>query len=162
MLRVEGTDELRLAAAYYGRLDKPTRAAIRTEARKWGPTLVREAVVGASGRGKAAVAVARSGKVSTNTKGLIATFGSTGTFHGEPLRNLAAPFEFGGNQEKYETYLSRQRSTRRAMTVTRRAQRQIPARRRTGYFIFPAVADATPTLVGMWVRAIARVAEDRP
>jgi hypothetical protein len=161
MLRVEGTNELRFAAAYFGRLDKPTKAAIRKEARTWGPLLVREAIVGASSRDKVSVAVAQSGKVTSSNRGLVATFGSTGRYKGRtPLANLAAPYEFGGDREKVETYYARHRISRRAMKVSRHAQRQLSPRRRKGYFIMSAVADTTPTLVGMWVRAIADVASE--
>jgi hypothetical protein len=35
-------------------------------------------------------------------------------------------------------------------------------RKKDGYFIFPAVAEMTPKLVAMWVRAIADVARGGP
>jgi hypothetical protein len=164
MLRVEGVDELRLAAAYLGRLDKPTKAAIRVQAKKWGPMLVREAVVNASSHPDPAMALARSGKITSTNRGLVATFGVGRYKSGKrsiPLVRMV-PYEFGANQEKYERYISRQRVTKRPVDVYRRAQRQMQPRKRKGYFIFPALADTTPTLVAMWVRAIADVARGGP
>jgi len=154
VLRVEGLRELKFAAAAFGQADTATRRGIRDAVRRFSPVLQREVVVSAAARGPIEMAIAQSAKLTANTRGLVATFGSTGTFRGEPLRNLAAPFEFGGSQERWERYLSRQRQSKKAMQVTRRAQRQIPKRRRDGWFIFPAVADATPVLVAMWVEAI--------
>ena len=156
MLRVEGLRELKLAAAAFGQADQGTRRGIRDAVRRFSPVLQREVIVAAAARGPIEIAIAQSARLTANARGLVATFGSSGNFRGEPLRNLAAPFEFGGAQEKWESYLSRQRQTKRAMQVTRRAQRQIPRRRRDGWFIFPAVADATPVLVAMWVEAITK------
>ena len=67
-------------------------------------------------------------------------FASTGQFHGTHLNRLAAPFEFGGNTQKWETYISRQRKTKERITVRRRAQAQIPPRTPKGRFLYPAVA----------------------
>jgi hypothetical protein len=36
------------------------------------------------------------------------------------------------------------------------------ARNPDGYFIFPAVAEMTPRLVSMWVKAITRIAKGGP
>jgi hypothetical protein len=163
MLHVEGERTLRTAAAYYGRMDKEVKAALRAKARSWSPLLVKEAIVRASSYGAPAVALAESGKVTSTNKGLQAKFGATGFFPASGGRRVKTtrlvPFEFGANQDKYEQYLSRQRTSKRAMQVNRRAQRQMPKRRKRGYFIFPAVADTTPVLVGLWVSAIADVAE---
>jgi hypothetical protein len=161
---VAGVEELRLAAAYLARLDTPTKAAIRTQAKKWGPMLVREAIVNASSQPDPAMAVARSGKISSTNKGLTATFGLGRYKSGKrsiPLVRMV-PYEFGANQQKYERYIARHRTSRKAMDVYRRAQKQMTPRKRSGYFVFPALADTTPTLVAMWVRAIADVARGGP
>lgn len=157
MLRVEGDRTLKLAAAAFGRAPKEVRAAIRDTAKGWGPLLQRTASEYASMHPRAtdiAFAVARSAKLTSNTKGLVATFGASGTFEGEPLRNLAAPFEFGGNQQKYEKYIARHRTSRKRYYMTRRAQAQIPKRRAKGYYIYPAVAHDTGRLVAMWIKTI--------
>lgn len=165
MLHVKGTAELAAAAAYFGRLDAPTRAAIRTEAKRWAPTLVREAVVNASRHGPVAVRVAQSGKTTVTGKGLVAVFGSTGFLASEgrrvPVARLTG-WEFGADREKKTRYISRQRTSGRAMDVYRRTRRQMPPRKANGWFLHPAVAEATPTLVAMWVRAVADVARGGP
>lgn len=159
MIEVRGTSELRLAAAFYGRMDRPTRDAVRDAARGWAPGLVAAARGNAVGEVQAAVA--GSGRTTSTSKALVATFGAAGSLHGEPLRLLAAPYEFGGNREKTTTYLSRHRISGRSMRVTRRTARQLPRRKATGWFVHPAVAEETPRLVGLWVKAITAVAEGR-
>jgi hypothetical protein len=156
MLTVE-TDEVRAAAALWGRLDKPTRDGIRKASTAWAPALQRAVL-------RRAVtpipkAVAMSGKVSVNNKGLVARFGSTGTFKGTPLARLARPWEFGGGHGKYTEYVTRSRAGN-GYRIRRRAAEQVPDRYPKGRFIYPAVADATPSLVSMWVRAIALAASD--
>ena len=155
MLDVEGTTALKLAAAAFGRAPREVRAAIREQAKEWGPDLVRAAseyAVQVNG-GAVEFAIARSGKLTSNTSGLVATFG-TGQWLGKPLVRFAAPFEFGGNQAKWEKYISRHRETKRRMYVTRRAQAQIPPRTPKGRFLYPAVSFMTPELVSRWIWAI--------
>jgi hypothetical protein len=176
VLRVEGVDELRLAAAYFGRLDKPTKAAIRTEAKKWAPMLVREVIVKASSYPNPQInpsesngtppwmAVAQSGKISVTNKGLVATFG-VGRYKSKrrsiPLERFTG-YEFGGARERRTRYGSRHKTSGKAMDVYRRVRRGMAPSKRKGYFVFPGMAEATPTLVAMWVRAIADVARGGP
>ena len=56
-------------------------------------------------------------------KGMRAVFGSSGSFHGTPLRAFARPWEWGGPREKVETYLSRQRTTTAGRLSTSSNQR---------------------------------------
>jgi hypothetical protein len=70
--------------------------------------------------------------------------------------------EFGTNkQEQKVEYVSRGRSTG-LFPVRRRVKSGMSPRNKDGYFIFPAVAEMTPRLVSMWVRAIADVARGGP
>jgi hypothetical protein len=161
MLNVRGDETVAAAAAYYGQLDQPTRKALREQARRWAPTLIKQAVLGAHSKQQGAVA--SSGSTTLSGNGLVALFGSAGRLGGTSMRTIAAPYEFGTNDRERKTrYLSRHRISKKAMTVTRRTRRQLPPYRRTGYFAYPAVAETTPTLVGMWVKAIIEVAEARP
>jgi len=158
MLDVEGTTALKLAAAAYGKAPAEVKKAIRDVSKTWAPQLkagVSERAAQMPAQAQAPMwAVARSARTSTNARGLVATFGASGTFHGTPTRRLAAPFEFGGDRRKYERYISRQRKTKQRMYVERRAQAQIPMRRTKGYAIFPTVADLTPELVAAWIKTI--------
>ncbi len=155
MLKVDGLPELQATALLFAKADKPTQAAIRKASQAWAPTLRAAAVRRA--HDPVSRAVAGSGRVTVNSKGLVAVFGS-GSFHGEPLSNLAGPWEFGGNQQRKETYMSRRKG--RSMKVTRRTQVQIPQKTPNGRFIYPAVADCTPDLVGRWVRAVVEAVTD--
>jgi hypothetical protein len=171
MLRVDGIDELRLAAAYFGRLDKPTRKAVAAEAKQWAPMLIHQVQQRAHTQGKLGVAVADSGKTSATTKGLVATFGTSGTMpsggkgnskpRSVPVMKLTG-VEFGTNkQQQRVAYTSRGRSTG-LFPVRRRVKSGMSPRNKDGYFIFPAVAEMTPRLVSMWIRAIADVARGGP
>jgi hypothetical protein len=165
VLHVEGVNEVRLAAAYFGRLDQPTRKAVAAEAKKWAPMLVNRVQREAHTQGKPGVALAASGKVSATTKGLIASFGTTGAMASGSRRIPAsklAGFEFGTSKQQQKVkYVSRGRSTG-LFEVNRRVKAGMSPRRKDGYFIFPAVAEMTPKLVAMWVRAIADVARGGP
>jgi hypothetical protein len=165
MLRVEGIDELRLAAAYFGRMDKPTRRAVADEAKKWGPMLVDRVQREAHTKGKPGVALAASGKTSATTKGLTATFGTSGAMTSGSRRiptSKLAGYEFGTDkQQQRVAYTSRGRSTG-LFKVNRRVKAGMSARNPDGYFIFPAVAEMTPRLVSMWVKAITAIAKGGP
>jgi hypothetical protein len=156
MLRIDGVEELRAAAAAFSAADKATRDGIKAEARKFGPILQRAAERRAAPLGPIEAAVARSGRVAANARGITAVFGSTGSFKGEHLSTFAGPWEFGGNRDKVTKYVSRHRISKKAMVVARHASRQIPRRTPDGRFIYQAVGDTTPTLVSMWVRAVAK------
>jgi hypothetical protein len=165
VLRVDGVDELRLAAAYFGRMDKPTRRAVAVEAKKWGPMLVDRVQREAHPHGKPAIAVAASGKTSATTKGLVASFGASGSMASGGRRIPAAKltgYEFGTNRQQQKVaYTSRGRSTG-LFKVERRVKSGMSARNPDGHFIFPAVAEMTPRLVAMWVKAIADIARGGP
>jgi len=156
MLRVDGVDEVKATALLFARADKPTQAAIRKESAKWAPELRRAAMRRATD--PVSRKVAASGKTTVTAKGLRAVFGASGTHGKARLSELAAPWEFGGNRQRKETYMSRRKG--KSMRVTRRTQAQIPAKAPDGRFIYPAVADATPDLVGRWVRAVVQAVTD--
>jgi hypothetical protein len=78
-----------------------------------------------------------------------------------PVAKLTG-YEFGtGKQAQKVAYTSRGRSTG-LFKVKRRVKSGMSARNTDGYFIFPAVAEMTPKLVTMWVKAIAGVARGGP
>jgi hypothetical protein len=165
MLRVDGADELRLAAAYFGRLDAPTRKAVASQAKQWAPLLINQVQRRAHTQGAPAVAVAASGKVSATTKGVVASFGTAGRMasggRSIPTSKLTG-YEFGtAKQRQKVAYTSRGRSSG-LFEVERRVKSGMSPRNTDGYFIFPAVAEMTPRLVAMWVRAIADVARGGP
>jgi hypothetical protein len=162
---VKSVREVQLAAQYFGRMDKDVRRSVAAEAKQWGPMLVNRVQQDAHSHGRPAVAVASSGKVSATTKGLVASFGTSGTMaSGDrriPVSKLTG-YEFGtGKQRQKVAYTSRGRSSG-LFKVQRRVKSGMSSRNPDGYFIFPAVAEMTPKLVAMWVRAIADVARGGP
>jgi len=155
MLKVRGIPELEAAAILFKNADRETRRALAQQSKAWAPTIIRAAKMHAELPQDRAIA--GSGRVTVNTKGIVATFGAAGRLgSGTPLREITRPFEFGTqNDDTFTTYLSRQRTTKRAMKVTRRTRKSLPAWNKTGRFLYPAVADTAPELVSRYVRAIA-------
>jgi len=156
MLRIDGVDEVKAAALLFARADKTTQAAIRKETAKFAPELRKAAMRHATD--PVSRKVAASGKTTVTAKGMRAVFGASGTHGKARLSELAGPWEFGGNRQRKETYMSRRKG--RSMKVTRRTQMQIPPKTPDGRFLYPAVADVTPELVGRWVRAVAQAVTD--
>jgi len=157
MIKVRGTDELMAAAVLFRNADRETRRALAKESRAWAPTIVRAA------KRRAVLpqdhAVAESGKVSITSKGIVATFGSAGRLSstGTHVGEVTRAYEFGTeSRERRSRYVSRQRSSGKEMYVQRRTRIELPRRTRSGRFIYPAVADTAPDLVGRYVRAVAR------
>ena len=68
--------------------------------------------------------------------------------------DLARPMEFGTNRKnRYTRYYRRSKNGGRHV-VERRASRQISLRRRQGYIVYPAVSQAIPRLIGLWVNEV--------
>jgi hypothetical protein len=73
--------------------------------------------------------------------------------------DIVRVYEFGGNRNARERYTGRSpRGT--AYRVERHTQRMIPWSNKQGRFIYPAVADAAPMLVGAWVGLIGEMYTD--
>ncbi len=157
-LDIEGR-ELKLAALAFSRADAETKKDMRKVTASLAPTLQR--AVAANAVHPIQRRVAASARLRTNRKGLVAVFGSAGRLDdGTPLRRVVGPFEFGDSTPNdYTRYLTRHRISGRSYLVNRRAERQLPARRKDGYTIYPAVAQVTPSLVSQWVRVIAQAVQ---
>lgn len=67
--------------------------------------------------------------------------------------------EFGGDPDVRRKVETRSRAGR-AYTATRHTQRQLRPRNRTGYVVFPAVADSVPRLMSLWLQTIVRAGHD--
>jgi hypothetical protein len=136
------------------------KQAVERESRKFGPVLVRAAQARASG--EVDQRIARSGTAKASRDGFVVRFGGTGRVSGTPLREITRPYEFGtSNPDRFsEPYRARHRVSGRAMRVSRRTMRQLPQQSETGRFLYPALADVTPALVGRYVRAITNTVRD--
>lgn len=160
MLTVEGLPELRAAVRLFGECGKPIRRELDRESRAWAPTLAAAARRRAAGEVEGRIAA--SARTSVSGKGPRVVFGSSGKVGDTPLREVTRPYEFGAPQRATHTtvYLSRHRTSRKAMRVERHTHRQLPRYQPKGRFLYPAVAETAPDLVGRWVRAVVRVMTD--
>jgi hypothetical protein len=152
MLDVKGVREVRAMAQVFQDADRETQKAIRKATTQVSPLLKQAAQRRAFD--DVSRKIANSGKVTPSRKGLQAVFGASGKHGGARLSELTRPWEFGGNQQRFGTY------RRSGHKVTRRTQKQIPRKAPDGRFIYQALADAAPRIVGAWVRAVVKVIED--
>jgi hypothetical protein len=145
MLEVKDVRDLRALAEMFRDADRETQRAMRKASAQVAPILKQAAMRRA--HDDVSRKIAASGKVTPSRKGLKATFGASGKHGSAKLSELTRPWEFGGNRERFDTY------RRKGHRVARRTQRQIPAKAPDGRFLYPALADAAPKVVGAWVRA---------
>src|SRR4029079_3295946 len=115
MLDVKGVREVRALAAEFKNADRETQKAIRKATTTVAP-LLRDAALRRA-HDPVSRKIAASGKVTPSRKGLKAVFGASGKHGSARLSELARPWEFGGNQQRFDTY------RRKGAKVTRRTQR---------------------------------------
>jgi hypothetical protein len=156
-MRVTGVQELRGLAASMKRIEAPTRAAIRRESAEWAPDLRR--AIARRAPGKVEARIAATTRTTVTSKGLKAVIGGGGKLSGGArIGEVTRPYEFGTTgQNVKRKVISRRRG--KAVIVHRRTMRQIPGRKADGRFIYQGMADATPRLVGRYVRALMRILE---
>lgn len=160
MLKVDAR-ELHSLQSALNDADRAIRRGIDAEARKWAPTLVRAAQRHATG--EVEKRIAQSATTGAAGKGFHVTFGASGKVGKTgALREITRQYEFGTDTQDthYKTYLSRHRISKRAMRVTRRTRKQLPRHNPTGRFLYPAVADTAPDLVGRYVRLLSNTVRD--
>jgi len=63
--------------------------------------------------------------------------------------------EFGADRDVYETYTTTSSRGKR-YDVRRRTRRQLVTRKKTGYVVFPAVAEIIPRIASLWVQTTVR------
>ncbi|MEV7972865.1 hypothetical protein [Cellulomonas sp. NPDC089187] len=68
-----------------------------------------------------------------------------------PQQDWAA-WEFGGDRGHVATYTRRNRSGSGTHKVTRHTNRHLRPRKRSGYTVYPALADFLPDAVSLWVQ----------
>jgi len=135
-------------------LQKLMRREITREVNPWLKSAIRRGARDPQSRKIAGTARVRSGQRPAVVVGSAKKFAG-----GASTAELAAVYEFGGYQNYRRGYARKnQRGGRHK--VVRHTQRQIPRTERSGRFIYPAVADAAPMLVGAWVSAITDVYQE--
>jgi len=151
---------MKAAAALFAHAPDETRKAIRKANREMEPQIARmiSQHAGAARDGsKVDFKIADSVRINTGQAGVTVVVGNVGKVGRAPIRDIVWQYEFGTNDREHRTeYLSRQRTSKKAMGVKRRTRRQLPRRTPDGRMVYPAVADIAPKLVAEWVRVIAQ------
>lgn len=75
-----------------------------------------------------------------------------------PAEHWIGP-EYGAKREAYSRY-KRRSPKGKVHTVERRTMRHLPARRRSGYVLGPAVAETLPRLTSLFVQSVVRTVMD--
>lgn len=75
-----------------------------------------------------------------------------------PRTNWQA-LEFGGTPDVRRTVETTSRRGKR-YSVVRRTQAQLRPRKRTGYTVYPAVAEAVPRVLSLWLQTVARAGHE--
>ena len=130
-------------------LAKEMRRAVTREVNPWLKSAIRRQATDAQSRLIAGTARVRSGNNPAVVVGSAKKFSG-----GASTAELARVYEFGGWQEYRRGYARKGRKGGGRHKVVRHTQRQIPRQDRQGRFVYPAVADAAPMLVGAWVGVI--------
>lgn len=131
-------------------LAKQMRRAITREVNPWLKSAIRRGATDPQSRTIAGTARVRSGASPAVVVGSAKKFKG-----GASTAELARVYEFGGYQEWKGGYARRNRRAGGMHKVVRHTQRQIPRSNKQGRFVYAAVADAAPMLVGAWVGVIA-------
>ncbi len=136
-------------------LQKRMRQTVNREVAPWLASAVRR-----NGKGAVDRKIASSARVRTGSNPAVVVAGrKLSAAATAASADVVRVYEFGGNREYKGRYTGR--SPRgRAYPVARRTQRMIPWGNRQGRFIYPAVADAAPMLVGAWVGLIGEMYTD--
>ena len=160
VLSVRDSPELQATILLYRRADKEVQKAVKASVKAWGSTLVKAATHRATDH--VSVKIAASGRTQmTAGRGIRAVFGSSGSVvstsgritRRTPLRSLARPYEFGAQRGRITRYRARTPSGGTAW-YRRSTTNQLPRRKPTGWFAWPAVADVTPDAARMLVAAM--------
>lgn len=86
---------------------------------------------------------------------LVAGAGTRPLSGGGTPAELGRPYEVGsGRRGAYTRYNRKARGKGTGKPVTRRTSRQLPTANRSGYVVFPAVAQAIPRIIGTWVKGL--------
>ena len=145
MIKVD-SPEIRAAILTYRQAPREIQKGIQREAKAWAPEL-RAAII-ARAPDRVSRDIAQTARVTATATGLRAVVGAG-------MADLARPWEFGTGRPDERTKYAGRSPKGRAVIYDRRTQRQVPRINPKGRFVYPAVADTTPRLVGRWVRAIA-------
>lgn len=164
MFSVHGSDELRAAVLALKAADRDLRRDIYARIRETMNPVWRGAVAENLTNHMQALTIAKGVRIAAGNPPRLMAATSKRRLKGNgggliPDQHWAG-FEYGGNREAYSTYKRRNPGGTGTHTVTRRTQRHLPPRRRSGYVLGPAVAEVAPRLASLFVQSVVRTYMD--
>lgn len=152
--------ELRLAAGAFLALDRAAQQRITREAKTrhlpmLGRAIISDAAFVGPGRMASTVAMDQRFKYGSNPGIVIG--GSRALTGGARTGELIRPAEFGSYRELWTVYRGRRGG--KTFEVKRRTTRQFRNYRRSGYFLYRAVAEVMPKVAAEWVRSVSEEIE---
>lgn len=134
------------------------RQSVRAETRTTGAGIWRDSLMHQSSTPMQRALIVNTSRVTVSDQSIrvrAATSKRKATRGGAvPFRDGKA-YEFGTDRQKVARY-----RTRGQGTVRRHTNRAMPAKRRSGYVFYPAVADAAPRILALWVQTTVKVISD--
>ena len=104
--------------------------------------------------------IAKTTRIGSDAKGIKVRVGGSGRLGSWAMRDVVRQFEFGTDRkETYTEYVSRRGGT--GFEVRRRTKKQMPARKRTGWMVYPGIAEAAPELTSWWLGAFMKYLRER-
>lgn len=153
--------QLRAMLARIRELPTETRKQVRVATKASALPIWRESVAVHVTSRADGIAFAKTARVAVSDRGVslqAARIGKPLSGGLNPRTNWQA-LEFGGDPAKRRPVETASRKGTR-YTVTRHTQRQLRPRRKTGYVVFPAVSEAIPRVMSLWLQTIARAGHE--
>jgi hypothetical protein len=154
----ESLAELRATVLAMKLMGKTLRSEVNKATREQGNEIFRGLINTRAGTKLDQAVLAKGARVAAGNPPRLIAASSKRAVRGGTLvpDRTGRSFEFGTkDQEAFKTYERKSRNGG-THTVTRRTRRQLPSFQQSGRVIFPAVADAMPRLVSLWVQLVAR------
>lgn len=156
---IEQIRELRVAAAGFRALPSAAQQRITRRMRsEFLPALGREvgkrAALFGVDNGQDVAAFADQRFYTGTNPGIAIGTGKRQFSGGATSADIVRGLEFGANRTLYTRYRTRTRKGR-VIQVERRATRQFPPQKPTGYIAYPALAEFMPTVAAAWVGMVA-------
>lgn len=142
-------------------LPAETRKQVRVATKQSALSIWRESVAANVTTRAEGIAFAKTSRVAVTDRGVNLQAARIG----KPLSGGLNPrtqwhaLEFGGDPAARRPVDMTSRKGKR-YTAVRRTQAQLRPRRRTGYVVYPAAADAIPRVLSLWLQTIARAGHE--
>jgi hypothetical protein len=153
--------QLRAMLTRIRELPADVRKEIRVATKAAALPIWREEVAGNVQSRAEGLAFAKTARVAVTDRGvrLQAARIGKGLSGGLDVKTQWHALEFGGERDVKRTIETTSRKGKR-YTATRHTQRQLRPRNKTGYVVFPAVADSIPRVMSLWMQTVARAGHE--